>query len=257
LIVLLDMLKRSGISKINLVSPMLSYSRQDVQSGREPIMTKAIAKIFERGKYIDSLITVDVHSRGAIDNAYDIKKELLFASKLIIPVLIDELNGDSSNLVFASTDEGGAKKVKYYAGQLGVKAVVSIKERDKPNSVERVSIKGDVEGKDVCFVDDMIDTGGTLVKAIEEASQKSIKNIYAICTHPLFNKSAKEELQRLYNEGILKRIIGTDTINHSKEFLEKNKWFKQVSVAELFAEVIFCLFMKKPVSNVYKPAESF
>src|SRR3989344_1355077 len=125
-------------------------------------MTKRLSKIFEDGKLIDSLITVDVHSRAAIDNAYDLKKELLFASKIIIPALIDELEGDTSNLVFASTDAGGTKKAKYYAKQLGVTSVVSLKERIKANYVDRLAIKGDVEGKDVCFVDDMIDTGGTL-----------------------------------------------------------------------------------------------
>jgi ribose-phosphate pyrophosphokinase len=251
---MLDMLNRSGVAETNLVLPMLPYSRQDVQSGREPVMTKRLSKIFEDNKFIDSLITVDVHSRSAIDNAYDIKKELLFASKLILPVFLEEINGDISNLIFASTDEGGAKKANYFAKQVGVAAVVSIKERDKPNSVEKVSIKGEVEGKDVCFVDDMIDTGGTLVKAIEEASKRGAKNIYAICTHPLFN-NAEIKFQNLYELGILKRIIGTDTINHSKEFLGRNKWFKQISVAELFAEVIFCSYMKRPVSSVYKPAD--
>ena len=257
LIVLLDMLKRSSVDEINLILPILPYARQDVQTGREPVMTKRLSKIFEDGKLIDSLITVDVHSRAGIDNAYDLKKELLFASKIIIPALIDELEGDTSNLVFASTDAGGTKKAKYYAKQLGVTSVVSLKERIKANYVDRLSIKGDVDGKDVCFVDDMIDTGGTLVSAIEEAFLKGARRIYAVCTHPLFNGDAFEKFEMLYNEGKLKKIVCTDTVNHSDNILQKYKWLKQISVAELFAEVIFCSFMKKPVSSVYKPPEKF
>lgn len=257
LIVLLDMLKRSGADEVNLILPLLPYSRQDVQTGREPVMTKRISKIFEEGKLIDSLITVDVHSRASIDNAYDLKKELLFASKIIIPALVDELGGDTSNLVFASTDAGGVKKARYYAKQLGVTSVVSLKERTKANVIDKLSIKGDVGGKDVCFVDDMIDTGGTLVNAIEEAFSNGAKNIYVVCTHSLFNSNALKNFERLHSEGKLKKIIGTDTVNHSKFFLDNNGWFKQVSIAELFAEVIFCSFMKRPVSNVYKPPEKF
>ena len=256
LIVLLDMLNRSGVEETNLIIPILPYSRQDAQSGREPIMTRRLAKIFETS-LINSLITIDVHSKSAIDNAYDIKKELLYASKIIIPALVEELNGDISNLVLVSTDAGGAKKVKYYAKEIGVDAVISFKERIKANLVDSVSIRGDIEGKDVCFVDDIIDTGGTIIKSIEEAHLKGARNIYIICTHPLFNGDAAEKFENLYLRGMLKKVIGTDTVNKNKEFLEKYKWFKQVAVSELFADVIFCSFMKRPVSSVYKPAEKF
>ena len=97
---------------------------------------------------------------------------------------------------------------------------------------------GDIKGKDIYIVDDMICTGGTLSRAIEEANKMGVKSITAVCTLSLLNGPAKERFEKAYNEGMLKMVIGTDATYQNEEFTKNCKWFKQLSVADYFADTI-------------------
>lgn len=257
LICLIDTLNCSGVKEVHVVIPnCIPYSRQDAQSGREAVMTRSIARILESCN-ISSLTTIDVHSKTAFNNAYNIKTEALYSSSVIISALKEELNNDLSNIVVVSTDPGGAKKARYYANKLGGKSLVGIKIRPGPGIASEVTIQGDVNKKKVVIVDDIIDTAGTLIKTINSANEKEAEEIYCAATHGLFNRDSVVGLRELYNERKIKRVIISDSVRCSQEFLKENSWVRIASVTDMIGSFIFCAYLDRPVSSVYKPSEKF
>ena len=159
---------------------------------------------------------------------------------------------DKENTVIMPTDLGGAKRANHYAQALRTDIAFTYKVRNycKANTVDKISILGDVKGKDVYIVDDMICTGGTLVKALEETKNMGAKKVIAVCTHALFNGPAWERFQEAYEKGFLDMVIGTDSTYHSKEFLKKSPWFKEVSIANYFADTISRINQRKSITDL-------
>ncbi len=248
----IDATHKSDANYITAVIPVFPYARQDKQEGREGIGAAMVAKYLEI-VHANHIITLDIHNPAIAESFDEIKLENLHASKNIIDYIEGNKGDfDLENLVVMSPDAGGVKRAKHYAKIIGAKVVFAYKDRNYniPNSIESIQIVGEVKGKDVLIIDDMIDTAGTLIKVIKAAKEKSTKRVYAACSLALFNGLAIKRITKSYEKGYLTAVIGTDAIYHGENFQEKNPWYKEVSVANYFAEVISRLNHRKSISKL-------
>ena len=234
-----DACRRCDAERITTVLPSYPYARQDKQDGREGITASRIAYELEGDGAVDHIITIDLHNSAIQGFFRRAKIDNLKGSYVLLPYL-KRFVKDTENSVIMPTDLGGAKRANYYAHQLKTDIAFSYKKRNycKPNSIEELAILGEIENKDVYIIDDMICTGGTLVRAMEQAKDMGAKKIIAVCTLSLFNNPAKERFDSAFEKGILDLVVGTDATFQTKEFLKDSKWYKQVSVAKYFAETI-------------------
>lgn len=248
---MVDACKRCDAEKITAVIPSYPYARQDKQDGREGITASRIAWELEGDFGIDHILTIDLHNaaiqgffrRAQIDN--------LRGSYILKPHLA-KLIKDPTNTVIMPTDLGGAKRANHYAQCLSTDIAFSYKKRNYcvPNSVDSVAVLGDLKGKDVYIVDDMICTGGTLTRTIEVVHSMDVNSITAVCTLALLNGPAIERFDELYQKGYIKKVIGTDATYHSPEFLKEYEWFEEVSVAEYFAEIVNRINTRKSIGDL-------
>lgn len=249
----IDACRRCGAERLTAILPSYPYARQDKQDGRDGITAARVAWELEGEMGVDHVITIDLHNsaiqgyfrRAQIDN--------LRGGTVLVPYL-KKMIKNTEDTIILPTDLGGAKRANYFAQCIGTGIAFTYKKRDyrKANCVEDIAILGDIEDKDVYIVDDMICTGGTLAKAVEKAKEMGAKSVTAVCTLALFNGPANERFTNLYNEGKLKMVIGTDATYHTKEFLNSNPWFKEVSIAGYFAEVIHRINTRQSIGDLLK-----
>ena len=248
----IDAAYRSDANYITAVIPVFPYARQDKQEGREGITAAAVAREIEDVN-ANHIITLDVHNEAIAGFFRKAKFENLHASKNIIDYIKKNKDDfDLKNLVVMSPDVGGARRAKHYAKMLGVNLILAYKDRNynTPNSIESIQIVGEVKGKDILIVDDMIDTAETLINVVKKAKEKGAKKVYVACSLALFNGPAIERITKAYEKGFLTAIIGTDAVYHGDDFQEKNPWYKEVSVASYFAGVIIRLNQHKSISKL-------
>ncbi|MBU1205097.1 MAG: ribose-phosphate diphosphokinase [Nanoarchaeota archaeon] len=248
----IDAAWRSDANHITAVIPVFPYSRQDKQEGREGITASVIARELE-DLNADQIITLDVHNPAIAGFFRKAKFENLHASKNIINYIKENKKiFDFKNLIVMSPDAGGVRMAKHYAQKLGTGLAFAYKDRnyDTPNSVESVKIVGEVKSMNVLIVDDMIDTAETLINVVKKAKEKGAKKIYVACSLALFNGSAIERIKKAYEKGDLTAVIGTDAVYHRDGFQEKHLWYKEVSVASYFTEVIIRLNQHKSISKL-------
>jgi len=246
----IDAVWRSDADHITVIVPVFPYARQEKQEGREGITAAVVARELE-DLNADQVITLDVHNSAIAGFFRKAKFENLHASKNIIDYINKNKDFfDTKNLVVVSPDAGGVKRAKHYAHKLKTKLAFAYKERnyDIPNSVDSVSLVGDVKEKDVLIVDDMIDTAGTLISVIEEIKKNGAKKVYVACSLALFNGKAIERVNNAYKKGIIDGVIGTDAVYQGGEFRKNNLWYHEVSVASYFAKVIMNLNQRKSIS---------
>lgn len=249
MVFLADAARRSSAGRITLVIPYLGYNRQDRKDRpRVPISAKVIAEILSLSG-AGRVLVFDLHSEptmGFFTN--NIVVDHLYGSFVSIPYLKDIL-GD--NFVVASPDKGGGPRAEAYANRLGLgDYVLFSKSRPKPNEISKGLIKiiGEVDGKDVLFVDDMIDTGGTIIADTEAAKNAGARNIYVFATHAVLSKGAVERLDK----SPIKEVIVTDTIHHDpKEFETEKVKFTVLSVASLLAEAIRRIHNGESLSSLF------
>jgi len=204
LLIMIDALKRSSAKSISAVMPYFGYARQDRKAApRVPISAKLVADMLEKVG-IDRMITIDLHA-AQIQGFFDIPVDNLYGSVLFIDYIRTK---NLSNPIIASPDIGGVARARNYAEKLGYDLVIVDKRREKANVAEVMNIIGDVKGKDVILVDDMVDTAGTLVKAAEVLKSKGATSVMACCTHGVLSGPAFERL----NKGALDELIISDTI---------------------------------------------
>lgn len=239
LLVMTDAFRRSSARTINAIIPYFGYARQDRKAApRVPITAKLVANLLETAG-IDRIVTMDLHA-GQIQGFFDVPVDNLYGS-IIFRDYIKQKN--LPNPIIASPDIGGVSRARYFADQLGFDLVIVDKKREKANVSEVMNIIGDVEGKDVILVDDMIDTAGTMCKAAEVLKKHGAKSVMALGTHPVLSGPAIERIKN----SVLDEIVMTNTIPLSK----KCSKIKILSVAPLFAEVIRRINNDESVNSLF------
>jgi ribose-phosphate pyrophosphokinase len=242
---------QSDADSITAVCPQFPYSRQERKKTREGITAKQIACFLESSG-ADRIITLDIHSEAIQGFFNKARMEDLHASTPLISFI--KKNLALKNLVVACADVGGAEKARYYSKKLHTSFAVVDKARDysKESVVESMRLVGDVAGKNVLIPDDMISTGGTIVNAAKLLKKHNAKDIYVACSLPFFNHPALELIEEAYKQGYIKCIMGTDAVHWGEQFSKKHPWYIEVSIAPLFAHVIYNINTRQSVSALLK-----
>ena len=245
-------LRTAGANYVTSIIPFHPYSRQDKTTGREPISMRLIAEeITNAGA--SNVLTFDLHNQ-ATTGFYDptqTKIDNLKGSKVFIPDIKELIRKDPSSYMIVAPDTGAAKRAEFYAGELGINMAFGYKQRDQnsPNKVDNLEILGDVFGKKLIILDDMVDTGGTIEKLVQRAREQNCEDIHFYTTHAILPN--EKSLSRMRNLEI--KLITTDTIPRDMIFLEQNsKWFRQISVAPNIAAAVYALNTNQSLKNVYE-----
>ena len=239
LLLMLDAAKRASARHITAVIPYFGWARQDRKDKpRVPIAAKLVAKMLETAG-ATRIITMDLHA-DQIQGFFEKPVDHLFASSLFLPY-IKSLHLD--NLTIASPDMGGSKRAYAYSRFLESDVVICYKQRKKANIISHMELIGDVKGKNVVLVDDMVDTAGTLTRAADLMVERGAKSVRAVCTHPLLSGEAYERVEASQ----LSELIVTDSIPLAKT----SKKIKVLSCAQLFAEVMYNVHHNESISSKF------
>jgi ribose-phosphate pyrophosphokinase len=241
-LIMVDAARRASAKRITVVCPFYGYGRQDRKaSGREPITAKLIANMFSAAG-VKRMVSVDLHS-GQIQGFFDTPVDHLTA----MPVLVEALAGLGDELVIVSPDAGRVKVAELYANQLHADLAFVHKSRrkDQKNVVEAREVIGEVEGRTCVLVDDMIDTGGTIVAAAELLSQRGAERVLAATTHGVFSDPA---IDRIKNS-VIEKVFVTNTLPLPPEKqLDK---IEVLSIAKIIAQAIDAVFEDTSVSEIF------
>jgi ribose-phosphate pyrophosphokinase len=240
LLMLIDAAKRASAEQIIAVIPYFGYARQDRKDKpRVSIASKLMANLLSAAG-VTRIITIDLHA-DQIQAFFDIPVDHLYASSVFIPDLIANNQG---NAIMASPDSGGTRRAAAYAKILGTEMVVCYKQRSKPGVVGDMALLGDVKGKDVMLLDDIIDSGGTLKRAADLIMGNGAASVRALITHPVMSGKAYQIIE----ESALTELVVTDTIPLKKEHPK----IKVLTTANLLAEVIRRVHKHKSISSLYR-----
>ncbi len=254
LFVTIDAAKRSGARRLTLVLPAYPYSRQHKAKGREGLTASSLGRIFE-GMGVDRIITLDIHSKEITHTFHELSLENLHASYQILRQLHDKMNLLEEDLVVVSPDTGAIERNKFYANSLGKPLALLYKERDysrvsrnaEDSNIKSARLLGDVKDRTVFMADDMLGTGGTLIKAMGLLRNMGAKKIICSVSLPLFSGSAVKHFDKAYSKGLFDYIVGTNAVTLSREILDK-EWFFSASVSNLFARAISRVHHNRSVS---------
>ena len=239
LLIMTDAIRRSSANTITAVMPYFGYARQDRKAApRVPITAKLVANLIEKAG-ITRVVTIDLHA-GQIQGFFDIPVDNLYGSIIFIDYVSRK---NLKNPIVASPDIGGVARARYFASKLGLDMVIVDKRREKANESEVMNIIGDVKGKDVILIDDIIDTAGTIVKAAKALKEKGANSVMACCTHPVLSGPAYERIEK----GELDELVVSNSIPLKK----KSKKIKVLSVAPIFAEVIRRVYHNESVNSLF------
>ena len=239
LLLMVDAAKRASARRIVAIMPYFGLARQDRKDKpRVPIGAKLVANMLAAAG-VTRIMTMDLHA-DQIQGFFEVPVDHLFASTIFIPY-IKSLNLE--NLTMASPDMGGTKRANAYAKFLHAEVAVCYKQRKKANVIEDMFLIGDVEGRDVIIIDDMVDTAGTLVKAAEIMKEKGALSVRAIVTHAILSGDA---YQRIQNSKLTELIV-TDSIPLSQQ----SDKIKVISVADLFSNIIKKVFNHESISESF------
>jgi ribose-phosphate pyrophosphokinase len=239
MLLMLDAAKRASARHITAVLPYFGWARQDRKDKpRVPIAAKLVAKMLETAG-ATRIITMDLHA-DQIQGFFEKPVDHLFASTIFLPYL-QELNLD--NLTIASPDMGGSKRAYAYSKALGSDVVICYKQRAKANVISHMELIGDVSGKNVVLVDDMVDTAGTLTKAADLMIERGALSVRAICTHPILSGNAYERIEN----SKLEELIITDSI----PLKQTSPKIRVLSCAHLFADVMLSVHGNKSISSKF------
>jgi len=239
LLLMIDAAKRASARHITAVIPYFGWARQDRKDKpRVPIAAKLVAKMLETAG-ATRIITMDLHA-DQIQGFFERPVDHMFASTIFLPYL-QSLNLD--NLTIASPDMGGSKRAYAYSKALGSDVVICYKQRAKANVISHMELIGDVTGKNVVLVDDMVDTAGTLTKAADLMMERGALSVRAICTHPILSGTAYERIEN----SKLEELITTDSIPVSQE----SPKIRVLSCADLFADVMKKVHHNESISSKF------
>ena len=245
LLVMVDALRRASAGRITAVIPYFGYARQDrrVRSARVPITAKVVAD-FLSSVGVDRVLTCDLHAEQ-IQGFFDVPVDNVFGS----PILLDDIlkKSDLVNPIVVSPDIGGVVRARAVAKLLNDADMAIIdKRRPKANVSQVMHIIGDVAGRDCILVDDMIDTGGTLVKAAEALKERGARRVFAYATHAVFSGSAAKNIA----SDALDEVVITDTIPLSAEIRVLNK-VRVLTLSGMLAEAIRRISNEESISAMF------
>lgn len=237
LLMMIDAAKRASARHITAVIPYFGWARQDRKDKpRVPIGAKLAANLLTAAG-ATRIMTMDLHA-DQIQGFFEVPVDHLFVSAIFLP---DIENLKLPELTIASPDMGGSKRANSYAKYLECEVVICYKQRKKANVIDKMTVIGDVEGRDIVLVDDMIDTGGTLAHAADLMMEKGARSVRAYCTHALLSGKAYERIEN----SKLTELVVTDTIPLKRE----SSKIRQVSVAHLFANVMKKVHQNESISS--------
>lgn len=243
LLIMIDALKRASAGRITAVIPYYGYARQDRKAkARDPITAKLVANLIVAAG-ADRVLTMDLHA-SQIQGYFDIPLDHLLGG----PLLSEYFNEKNiEDLVVVSPDLGSVTRSRKFANSLNGEVPIAIidKRRPRPNVCEVMNLIGEVEGKNVILLDDMIDTAGTIVNAVEAVKKFGAKDVYVCCTHAVLSGPA---IERIENSS-MKELVVLDTIQLPEE--KQIEKIKVKSVAPIFAEAIEKIFSNKSVSELF------
>lgn len=239
LLLMVDAAKRASAYKVIAVVPYFGFARQDRKDKpRVSIGAKLVADLLSTAG-IDRLITMDLHA-DQIQGFFNVPVDHLYASTLFVP-FIEKMGLE--NVVIASPDVGGTKRANTYAKMLDTGFVICHKTRARPNEVGNMTVIGDVEGKDVILVDDIIDTAGTITKAANLMKKEGARSVRAFAAHGVLSGPAVERI----DNSELEEVYFTDSIPRR----EVSSKIKYLSTAEAFAEAIRRVYQNQSISSLY------
>lgn len=248
---LVDAARRCDAKHITVIVPAFPYARQHKALGRESITASVVARQLE-DLGVKRVMTVDIHKpeiggffrRAILDNFMPGKRMMQCVQQLEWY--------QKERTTISSADQGGVSRANFFAQTMGVPVVTIYKQRDysQPNVVEKADLLGNVqwvattstpaqEGRDVIIPEDMIDTGGTVVKACELLIVKGAKSVLPMCSLPLFNGKALQLMDDLYQKKIIRGVMGTNAVHHGEDFKNKYPWYLEVPIDDLIAEAVY------------------
>lgn len=243
LILMADALKRASAHRITAVVPYFGYARQDRKvKPRVPISAKLMADLLSSSG-IDRVLTMDLHA-AQIQGFFDLPVDNLYASPVFLPFIREHFVND---LVIVAPDAGGVPRARAYVNLLHAELALIDKRRDEPNKARAMHIVGKVEGKKAVILDDMVDTGGTLVEAANALVNNGASEVHAICTHPVLSGPAVQRLK----DSPIESLVFTDTLPLPEEAEEMAK-IKVLSTAKLFCKAIHSIHFEESISSLFE-----
>ena len=242
LLLMFDALKRASAGRITAVMPYYGYARQDRKvQPRVPISSKLVADLLTAAG-ANRLLTIDLHA-GQIQGFFNIPVDHLYAS----PVLYEYIKRcQFKDLVIVSPDAGGVERARNFARRLNASIAIIDKRREAANISQVMNVVGDVQGRDVMLLDDMIDTAGTITQAADALKQKGASKVCAACTHAVLSGPAVNRI----NNSSIEELIVMDTIPLDSKRAQCSK-LKVLSVAPLFAEAIKRIHEESSISSLF------
>ncbi len=243
LLILIDALKRASAARITAVVPYYGYARQDRKPGpRTPITAKLVANLIERAG-VDRVMTLDLHA-GQIQGFFDIPTDNLFAAPVMVRDIQEHYRGN--NLMVVSPDVGGVVRARALAKRIEAPIAICDKRRDRPGESEVMHVIGDVKGMRCILIDDIVDSGGTLVNAAEALLKHGAVEVMAYITHGVLSGGAVSRIQA----SKLKSLVITDSIQPTAAVLAAQN-IRVLSIAPLIGEAILRTSREESVSSLF------
>ncbi|MFV9689497.1 MAG: ribose-phosphate pyrophosphokinase [Desulfobacteria bacterium] len=242
LLLMLDACKRSSAIRITAVVPYFGYARQDKKvAPRVPISAKLVADMITMAG-ANRIITMDLHA-GQIQGFFDIPVDNIFAAPVVLDYIKENL---IENLVVVSPDAGGVERARAFAKRLHAELAIIDKRREAPNIAKAMNVIGDVKGKKVIVLDDMVDTAGTLVQAAEALVSRGVEEVYAYCTHAVLSGPAVDRI----SNSPFKAVVVTNTISLNDKARECEK-IRVLSISDLLGETMIRSHTGRSVSSLF------
>ncbi len=240
LLIMADALKRSSAKSITAIVPYYGYARQDRKAApRVPITAKLVANMIETSG-ISRMVTVDLHA-SQIQGFFDIPVDNLYGAIIFLDYIKSK---NFKNPVIASPDIGGVARARYFAKKLNLDMVIVDKRREKANQSEVMNVIGEVKGKDIILIDDMIDTAGTMLHSAQALKDLGANSVMACCTHPVLSGPAFERIEN----GALDELVVANTI----PMIRACKKIKMLSTATMLGEVIRRVGNNESVNSLFE-----
>ncbi len=256
LLVTIDAALQAGAMQVTVILPTFPYSRQHKKKGRESLSAARVGQMLEAFG-VTRIITLDIHSKE-IENCFNhVRLENLHGAYQIIKTLASVTDLKDEKLVVVAPDTGAVDRNKFYASILGRPLGMLYKERDysrvaqsaEKGNITDMKLLGSVEGKTVFMIDDMIGTGGTLIKAMRKLKEFGATETFCAVSLPLFSARALDTFDAAYGEGLFSRIIGTNAVYHDESVLNR-EWYLSADVTQLFARIIYRLHYNRSLSSL-------